>query len=351
MAFLALLAVGCPFYIYAQAQPATVLPNPGLVPGNPFYFLDRIGESLREFFTFNPEGKARLQLVFAAERISEIKIILETKGVDAPGLDVAKARLQVNIERASGIVESEKSRGRDVKALAQDLDDEFSGHQNALHDIFHEQKDILKAQERELKDQIKAARKAGDEEQLKALKVQLQEVKDERRELELKKDEMENELDEQEERLEKEVEMKIKAEKAIQEAEKEKLEFLAEADEEDVVIPSEALNAFNEHLEEAKVAFAAGKFEEAKHHAEEAEESLDKIERGLKDLEKAKDLEEELKEKQEELEENAKTEKEGIKGEREKEKDQLEAGVEKAREAVRKAQEELLEIGNEADED
>src|SRR3989344_4394366 len=64
--------------VFAQSPQAT-LPSAGLTPESNFYFLDKFGEALREFFTFNPEGKARLQITFAAERIAEIKVILETR--------------------------------------------------------------------------------------------------------------------------------------------------------------------------------------------------------------------------------------------------------------------------------
>ena len=79
--------------VFAQSQQAA-LPSAGLTPESPFYFLDKFGEALRSFFTFNPEGKAHLQITFAAERIAEIKVVLETKGVDAKGLEVAQGRQQ-----------------------------------------------------------------------------------------------------------------------------------------------------------------------------------------------------------------------------------------------------------------
>ena len=66
------------------AHEPVALPNAGLTPESAFYFVDKIGEALREFFTFNPDAKAHLQIDFAAERIAEIKIILETKG-EMPG--------------------------------------------------------------------------------------------------------------------------------------------------------------------------------------------------------------------------------------------------------------------------
>src|SRR3989344_2742597 len=114
------------------AHEPVALPNAGLTPESAFYFVDKIGEALREFFTFNPEGKAHLQIDFAAERIAEIKIILETKGVNAKGLEVAQSRLQANIARAAGIVESEKSKGKDVRELAKSISEDFDVNKETL---------------------------------------------------------------------------------------------------------------------------------------------------------------------------------------------------------------------------
>lgn len=91
------------------AQNGATLPNAGLTPESPFYFLDRIGEALRDFLTFNPEAKARLQVAYAGERVAEIKVILETKGVDAKGLEVAKTRLESNAAKAANIVKEERA--------------------------------------------------------------------------------------------------------------------------------------------------------------------------------------------------------------------------------------------------
>src|SRR3989344_5942563 len=118
--------------VLAFAHEPVALPNAGLTPESAFYFVDKIGESLREFFTFNPEGKAHLQIDFAAERIAEIKIILETKGVNAKGLEVAESRLQANIARAAGIVESEKSKGKDVRELAKSISEDFDVNKETL---------------------------------------------------------------------------------------------------------------------------------------------------------------------------------------------------------------------------
>lgn len=97
------------------------LPDPGLKPGDFFYFLDEWAEAIRDFFTFNPEDKALLQTKRALERIAEIKAILETKGIDAPGLVVAQEKIQVNIAKAAKILKTQKAKGEDVVVMAKKL--------------------------------------------------------------------------------------------------------------------------------------------------------------------------------------------------------------------------------------
>src|SRR3972149_2695266 len=133
--------------VLAFAHEPVALPNAGLTPESAFYFVDKIGEALREFFTFNPEGKAHLQIDFAAERIAEIKIILETKGVNAKGLEVAQSRLQANIAKAAGIVEGEKSKGKDVSELAKNISEDFDANKEALKQAFKDQERSLEAKE------------------------------------------------------------------------------------------------------------------------------------------------------------------------------------------------------------
>lgn len=53
---------------YAQDEE---LPDPGLTPDSPFYFLDSWGKNIGMFFTFGNEAKARKALRYAEERLSE----------------------------------------------------------------------------------------------------------------------------------------------------------------------------------------------------------------------------------------------------------------------------------------
>lgn len=292
-----------PILVFAQNQ--AVLPNAGLTPESPFYFLDRFGEALREFFTFNPEGKARLQITFAAERIAEIKIILETRGINAKGLEVAQSRLQANIAKAAGIVESEKSKGKDVSELAKSISEDFDANKEALKQTFKDQERFLETKEDELKAKIREARRAGDTAQVEALVRELGEIKAQKELLELKEDEQEEVLEQEEEKIEREMEKKEDAEKAIREAEEEKQEVMDEAAEEGVNIPAEAFEKFDKLLAQAKELFAKENYVGAKQLAKQAEKSLEKVEDAIEELDEAKEEEEELKEEQEEKEREA----------------------------------------------
>ena len=298
---IALAAVG--LFIFsggaAFAQNQTALPSAGLTPESPFYFLDKLGETLREFFTFNPEGKARLQITFAAERVAEIKVILETKGVEAKGLEIAQSRLQANLAKAAAIVTGQKSKGKDVSALAKELDDEFEGPKTALEQSFKEQERILEAQKKDLKAKIREARLAGDAAQVEALLGQLGEVKAQKELLELKEDEREEELEQEEEKFETEMDDKAKAEKAIKEAEEEKQEALDEFAKEGTTVPGEAFEKFDRMLVQAKELFEKGNYQGAKQLAKQAEKSLEKLEEAMDNPEKLEEKREELNEEKE----------------------------------------------------
>src|SRR3989344_1318691 len=287
---------------FAQS-PQVALPSAGLTPESNFYFLDKFGEALREFFTFNPEGKAHLQITFASERIAEIKVILETKGVEAKGFEVAQARLQAHLGDAAEIVIKQKGKGKDVSKLAKELDDDVDEVQSALVDSFKAEKQVLEAKEDELKAQLKAAHRVGDTTKEEALAQELGQVKAQKELLELKEDDIEDELEAEEEKIEEQMEAQEKAEKAVREAEEERQEVIDEAAEEGVELPANAFAEFDGLLAQAKSALQAGNFVEAKNLAKRAEKSLDQIEKTIEELEKKQEKKEEAEEAIQEAEE------------------------------------------------
>ncbi len=109
----------------ALAHGSAILPPAGLTPAYFFYFLDRLGETLREVFTFGAEAKVKLQLQFAAERVAELELEVSTKGVEAKGLGVARQRLAEHIKKANGVIRVEEEAGKDVQRISEDFDEDL----------------------------------------------------------------------------------------------------------------------------------------------------------------------------------------------------------------------------------
>ena len=67
----------------AELELAGSLPEPGILPDHPLYFLKRAGERVRLFLSFSDEGKASLHLNFAKLRLAETrKLAAKNKTVD-----------------------------------------------------------------------------------------------------------------------------------------------------------------------------------------------------------------------------------------------------------------------------
>lgn len=57
------------------------LPDPGLTPDSPFYFLDKWGKNIGMFFTFGNEAKAKKALKYAEERLAEARAMADKNRV------------------------------------------------------------------------------------------------------------------------------------------------------------------------------------------------------------------------------------------------------------------------------
>lgn len=290
-----------PFLALAQ----TALPRAGLTPESPFYFLNRFGEALQEFFTFNPEAKAHLQITFAAKRMAEIKVILETKGVDAKGLEVAESRLKGHLADAATIVIGQKAKGKDVSQLATALADEVSQNKELLKQVFEEQKQTLETKEDQLKTTLREAHRSGNAAKIESLTKELQDLKLQKEALYNKKGEDEDAVEAENEKLESQMEAKDEAAKKIRKAEKEKAEITREYQKEGVDIPAGTFIEFDGLLAQAKAAFDAGNYEDAKQLAKRAKESIEDIDKALDELKDAKEQGKELKEESEDLQKEA----------------------------------------------
>ena len=222
-----------PFLVFAQSS-QTTLPSAGLTPESSFYFLDRLGENLRQFFTFNPEAKAKLQIEFAGERIAEIKVIVEEKGVNAKGLAIAQSLLQANVAYAAEIVSEEKISGKDVSALAKTLNDEFDARDKLLEQTFKGAKAQLKVQRKEIKTNLLAeARRVGDTAQIAVLETRLKDIDGQIDALGQKKDQLEDSLQNEQKNIEKEMDESDQEKEEIEQKEEQEADEVEEAEEAD----------------------------------------------------------------------------------------------------------------------
>ena len=231
--FVLIALLFAPFLVFAQSSQPT-LPGAGLTPESSFYFLDRLGENIRQFLTFNPEAKAKLQIEFAGERIAEIKIMVEEKGVNAKGLAIAQLLLQTNVAYAAEIVSEEKASGKDVSALAKTLNDEFDTQDKLLEQTFKDAKAQLKAQRKEIKTNLLAeARRIGDTAQIAVLEAQLKDIDGQIDALGQKKDQLENSLQEEQKNIEKEMNKEDQKKEEIEQKEEQEAVEKEEAKEAD----------------------------------------------------------------------------------------------------------------------
>ncbi len=280
----------------AYAQIDEELPSPGITPDSPFYFADRFGEVLQEFFTFNPEAKVRLQFTFAAERIAEIKLILETKGVEAKGLEVAQARLAAHATKAADIVEKEKQKGRDVSTLAGEIIDNFHWQRKAVKQVFEKAKQEFFTQKRQLHEELLTAIRAGDIEAQERIRAELVAIEVAKDEAEVKKDASIATLEAEKKTLQD----KLEEEKRIEDEARDALYLAEETKEEAEEHQHELEEKMLEKKAEAKAQMLEAKGKEAERIQEQTERELEQI---RKEQEKAEEIRKRAEERQREAEE------------------------------------------------
>jgi len=101
--------------VLAQTQ-ETELPNPGLTPDSPFYFLETISEEIVTLFTFGDLKKAERYFTLAEERLSEAQVMIKEN---------KPKRTEKTLERygkqlGKSLIRAEKAdaKGKDTKELA-----------------------------------------------------------------------------------------------------------------------------------------------------------------------------------------------------------------------------------------
>jgi cellobiose-specific phosphotransferase system component IIA len=97
------------------AKSQVELPDPGLTPDSPFYFLETIAEDIVTFFTFGDLKKAERYAALAAERLSEVKAVVE-KG--KPELvEKTMERYKMQLDKSIARAEKAMAKGKDTEKI------------------------------------------------------------------------------------------------------------------------------------------------------------------------------------------------------------------------------------------
>lgn len=113
------------------------VPDPGLLPTNPFYFLKELGRATRRIFTFNAVSRAELELRIVNEKAAETKKVEETRPADAEAMtealknyQEAQSRLKLRFEMLK-----ETSKNPNVDRLLDELADRTVKHEKLFDEL------------------------------------------------------------------------------------------------------------------------------------------------------------------------------------------------------------------------
>ncbi len=111
----------------------TELPDPGLTPDSPFYFLEIIAEGIGTFFTFGDLKKAERHAALAAERLAEAQAVVEKGKPDLA--EKTLKRYEAQLEKALARAEKAESKGKDTKELAKTITEATYKHLIVLSEV------------------------------------------------------------------------------------------------------------------------------------------------------------------------------------------------------------------------
>lgn len=190
----------------AEAQ-SDWLPDPGISPDSPFYFLDIWGEKIGMFFAFNFEAKVKKALSYSEERIAEANYLAEkgktekieeiaenyreqikfaeekTKEAGEKGKDTKDALMQTAkaVSRHFGVFEGiiEKIPAKAGEAVAQAKEKSKSGYIQSLESLGEQNsEEALKMNINTVEERLEGAKAAAVERKTEKIREILEDYKD-----------------------------------------------------------------------------------------------------------------------------------------------------------------------------
>lgn len=144
--FLLTILIALLFFGTTASAQETDLPDPGLTPDSPFYFLELVIERVGTFFTFGHVKKAERHTALAAERIAEAKAMVDK---EKPKLaEKAVKRYEKQLEKAlsrtrKAMVKGEKNVEETGKAIMEVADKHRAVLEKVLEKVPEEAKPAI----------------------------------------------------------------------------------------------------------------------------------------------------------------------------------------------------------------
>lgn len=154
----------------------TELPEPGLTPDSPFYFLEIISEGIGTFFTFGDLKKAERYAALAAERVAEVQAVVE-KG-KPEFTEKALKRYEEQLNRSLARAERAKAKGLNVEKVTETVAETSGKHLAVLEEVLEKvpeeaKESIVKAKEASMNGQRNGLRLLASENPERATEINL----------------------------------------------------------------------------------------------------------------------------------------------------------------------------------
>ena len=152
------------------------LPDPGLTPDSPFYFLEVISEEIGTFFTFGDLKKAERYAVLTAERVAEAKAVVE-KG-KSEFAEKALKRYEDQLNRSLARAERAKIKGISIEKITETVAEASLKHLSVLEEVLEKvpeeaKESITKAKEASVSGQKNSLRFLAEENPERATEINL----------------------------------------------------------------------------------------------------------------------------------------------------------------------------------
>ena len=266
--------ISLPFVSFAQTSTTTAgdtgtitITNPGLLPGDFLYFLDRWSEALNMAIIFNKENKARKHLEYAKERVAEMSEVLSDTDAKLEDVKSAKDDFDERVAKAAMLAKEEKDKGSDVKNLARELDDELDDIQDELKDILNEHQDEMSHAEAVIR--AKLAGLSPTDPQIQGLTQALESITKEKNDANEEEDDLDDELMDEQKLFEEMMGKELSAQKHLEQAMRLRDRMMQG-------IPADLSTSSEKLMKDAQAAMKRGDFESAKRISEQAENALEK---------------------------------------------------------------------------